>query len=170
MGVPKSVANVAGTGVGYVIAAVLLIVLVLLVVALWHAAAGAAVRGGARDLRISMRPKPFAALVASGSAVIARPKRRPFDSLKAGDRVEVRRSRAPGDLTEYPGGAKAAVTATVTAVDDFADFTALVKSVGPAAFGHSTASAAVDDIASFYRDAKPPVSGPVCAIRLKSAA
>ena len=168
----SSVSSLPGTKTGYVIAAVLFVVLVLLLVAVWkNATLGASggafggafgsafggafgdaldfdeCEGGARPVRVMMRPPAFAAFQKNKRGVAARLYRSPFNQIAAGDEIEVRRSRAPGDLTEY--GEPRAVAATVTAVETFGSYAELVKKVGHEEFGAASAAAATKALEEF---------------------
>lgn len=191
MQLPQSVMALPGTKLGYAVAAVMLIILVILLVAVWRnatfggaaAAIGGAVfggaafglggdnfdtedyggyGGGARPVRIMMRPAAFAALHSKKSGIAARIKRGPFTDLSAGTDVEVRRSRPPGDSTEY--GDPRAVAAHVTSVDEYGSYAELVKAVGAAAFGSKSESAAVAELSEF---GAPGAGEKVVAIHLR---
>ena len=103
--------------------------------------------GGARPVRIMMRPESFKTIFSKKSGIVARIKRGPFADLDAGTDVEVRRSRPPGDTTEY--GDPRAASAHVTAVDSYGSYAELVKDVGAAAFGAKSESAAVAALSEF---------------------
>ena len=180
-----SAKSLPGTKTGYAIAAVLFVILVILLVAIWKNATFTAVggafsgviggalgfgsdecdaeyEGGARPVRVMMRPAAFASFVKSKHCVAARLKRGPFEQLASGEAVEVRRSRPPGDLTEY--GEPRGVAAVVTSVEPFGSYAELVKKIGPEEFGASTAAAAVKVLEEF---GAPGGGEQVVAVHLK---
>jgi hypothetical protein len=144
--------------------------------------------GGARPIRIMMRPEAFKAIYAKKSGIAARIKRGPFADLTAGTDVEVHRSRPLGDNTEY--GNPRAATAHVTKVVEYASYAELVKAVGASAFGDESESATVTTLSDFGmpkpgekvvaihiridkaidRDAKPGVAASANRYRAKHAA
>lgn len=121
-----------------VVALVLLIIVLVLAALVWRLRCGGCGRnviggdeeadGGARLPDLAVRPPMYAKMLSGEKTIELRANRPPFKELKVGDEIQVRRSRAPDDKTEYSGERR--YNARVTSRNEYSDLETALKKEG----------------------------------------